>query len=135
MPRTSRSQRHAMWRQRLERYAQSDLTVAQFCQRENVSAPSFYQWKRRLAATNETADAQPQRKDASGGFNEVLVNAQPTVLVNAQPTAQATLPGGITISLGNQSDTVALIVDRLLRHAMTETDRGGDRTEGVNPSC
>ena len=37
-------------------------------------------------------------------------------------TAKATLPGGITISLGTQRETVTLIVDRLLKYATDQRD-------------
>lgn len=38
------------WAERLDRFRWSGLTVAQFCDAEGVSAPSFYAWKRTLAA-------------------------------------------------------------------------------------
>ena len=40
----------AAWRERIGRYERSGLTVTRFCEREGVSAPSFYQWRKRLAA-------------------------------------------------------------------------------------
>lgn len=40
----------AAWRERLRRYERSGLTVTRFCEREGVSAPSFYQWRKRLAS-------------------------------------------------------------------------------------
>jgi hypothetical protein len=39
-----------LWRERLGRFARSGQTVAAFCSAEDVSVPTFYQWKRRLAA-------------------------------------------------------------------------------------
>lgn len=36
------------WRERLERLERSGLTVVAFCVAEEVSMPSFFQWKRRL---------------------------------------------------------------------------------------
>ena len=36
------------WTERLERFAKSRQTVAEFCRDERVSAPSFYQWKQKL---------------------------------------------------------------------------------------
>jgi len=38
------------WRLRLRRQAASGLSIAAFCAREGVSPPSFYAWRRRLAA-------------------------------------------------------------------------------------
>lgn len=37
-----------VWADRLERFKQADLTVAQFCAEEGISVPSFYQWRRKL---------------------------------------------------------------------------------------
>jgi transposase len=39
---------HALWQQRLLRFQRSDLSVSAFCDREGVSTPSFYAWRRRL---------------------------------------------------------------------------------------
>jgi transposase len=36
------------WQQRLERFHRSGLTVPAFCDREGISAASFYAWRRRL---------------------------------------------------------------------------------------
>jgi hypothetical protein len=42
-----------LWRGRLGRFDVSRLTVAEFCKRERVSVPSFYQWRKRIAAVRE----------------------------------------------------------------------------------
>jgi hypothetical protein len=41
------------WRQRLQRQANSGLSISAFCAREGVSCASFQSWKRRLAARSE----------------------------------------------------------------------------------
>ncbi len=46
----SRAFTREVWRDRLARFPQSGLTPAQFCAIEAISLPSFYSWKRRLAA-------------------------------------------------------------------------------------
>src|SRR5262245_51727976 len=38
------------WVDRVQRFRDSDLTVAQFCLAEGVSVPAFYFWRRTLAA-------------------------------------------------------------------------------------
>ena len=38
------------WQARLDRFEQANTTVLRFCDREGVSVPSFYQWRRKLAA-------------------------------------------------------------------------------------
>jgi transposase-like protein len=44
-----------MWRQRLERFAGWTGTVAEFCRREGVAQPTFYQWRKRLRRAGEPA--------------------------------------------------------------------------------
>lgn len=39
----------AVWAERLARQRRGTLSIAEFCRRERVSAPSFYAWRRRLA--------------------------------------------------------------------------------------
>ena len=46
----------AAWQERIARFADSGLSPAQFCSAEGVSLPSFYSWKRRLAAQAAPAD-------------------------------------------------------------------------------
>jgi hypothetical protein len=60
-PARRRAAAHAAWSERLARFSLSGLTPAQFCAQEGVSLPSFYSWKRRLAALtgDAAADAHP----------------------------------------------------------------------------
>ena len=50
--------RRQLWLRRMQRFSQSRLTVAEFCDREDVSVATFYQWRRKLvtlASQSETA--------------------------------------------------------------------------------
>ena len=38
----------ALWQQRLLRFERCGLSISAFCDREGVSTPSFYAWRRRL---------------------------------------------------------------------------------------
>lgn len=49
MSRISDPEKLSQWQERLQRYRDCGQTIAQFCQTEKVSEPSFYYWKRRLA--------------------------------------------------------------------------------------
>ena len=115
MSRMTKNERIQLWLDRLNRYATSRETVAEFCGHEEISVPSFYQWKRRLAPR---VDSPPKRRkaklSASPSFTELVVGS-------ASASAQATLPGGITISLGTQPEVAAMIVDRLLQHTLPLT--------------
>lgn len=115
MSQMTKTDRIQLWLDRLSRQAASHQTVAEFCGHEEISVPSFYQWKRRLAPR---VDSPPKRRKAelatSPGFTELVVGS-------ASTSAQATLPGGITISLGTQPEVAVMIVDRLLQHSLPLT--------------
>lgn len=53
------STKAVVWRERLRRYGRAELTVAEFCRREGVSTPSFYQWRRRLGQTEAQLGSRP----------------------------------------------------------------------------
>ena len=38
----------AEWRARLERFRQAEISVTRFCRGEQVSVPSFYQWRKKV---------------------------------------------------------------------------------------
>jgi hypothetical protein len=48
MGRNVNSELWSAWRARLTRQSTSQLTIAEFCRREQVSVNGFYSWKRRL---------------------------------------------------------------------------------------
>jgi hypothetical protein len=59
MEKTRRRRRsRSQWQALLARAEQSELSVANFCRNEDISAASFYQWRQRLAA------GAPSRSDA-----------------------------------------------------------------------
>jgi transposase len=86
----SRTFTREIWVERLARFPDSGLTPAQFCALEAVSLPSFYAWKRRLAAE-------------AAASSDAAVDQQPRFLpVRLQPTAPAielVLPTGAVLRL------------------------------------
>ena len=78
-----------VWADRLERFEQADITVAQFCQNENVSKASYYYWRRKIRSTTRT-DYQRLRESTSAsprqtarkpaGFLPVRLAAPPSLL-------------------------------------------------------
>ena len=112
------SNKTQVWTDRLRRFTTAGLTVVQFCQQEQVSVPSFYQWRKRLTprietqhdgnrrSTKSTAIA---RRDQPVAFAEVQVQHRVT-------SAKALLPNGVQICLGEQPEIIAVIVDRLIHH-------------------
>lgn len=49
MSRKSNPELFRQWQDRLRRFEDAGLTVAEFCQLEGFSVASFYQWRRKLA--------------------------------------------------------------------------------------
>jgi transposase len=58
MPRVSRAAKVQQWTDRFARFQVCGQTVAEFCVAEGVSVPSFYQWKRKLAAPVDSAPGE-----------------------------------------------------------------------------
>jgi hypothetical protein len=88
-----------IWSGRMRRYANSGLTVAAFCERERVSVPSFYYWRRKLG-TGDTAGGgtgrmsrvgrAPQKRD----FVPIAIRNSAAVKMRLPNGAQLWLPGG-----------------------------------------
>ncbi len=66
------SRRVREWQRRMSRFQAAQQSVAEFCRKEGVSAPSFYQWRKRLAQrarpAEEEARFRPVRLVASAGI-------------------------------------------------------------------
>ena len=52
-----KSGKEELWRSRLQRFQSSGLSVTRFCQREQISAPSFYQWRKRLRVSKDSSSS------------------------------------------------------------------------------
>jgi hypothetical protein len=89
-----------IWSERLRRYANSGLTVAAFCERERVSVPSFYYWRRKIPAaagrdgvgqgrSRQVARA-PQKRD----FVPIAIRNSAAVKMRLPNGAQLWLPAG-----------------------------------------
>lgn len=87
------------WRKRFQRFLRSGLSVAAFCETEGVSVPSFYQWRRKLAADGaEAVPASPGR--SSPAFVPVrMVNTASASLAPAAATVEIRLPNGAWVRM------------------------------------
>lgn len=87
----------ALWGERLRRYERSVLTVAEFCRREEVSVPSFYQWRRRLAESSPRARSTRSRgpdPHASPAFQQVMLAGCGVVAIELPSGVRVELPAG-----------------------------------------
>ncbi len=95
----SRAATRELWMDRLARFPDSGLTVAQFCASEAVSLPSFYFWKRRLAAGAQTTTPQDSNRDRGPRLLPVkLQSAAPAVELVLSTGAVLRLPQGCDLT-------------------------------------
>lgn len=89
MNRQSRAANRQTWIERLDRFRRADQTVAQFCAEENVSVPSFYQWRRKLASGKEAVTPTPAQF--------VPVKLPPSEPLQPATVMSVELPGGVRV--------------------------------------
>ncbi len=98
------------WQRRMGRFRKTRQSVAEFCRKEGVSVPSFYQWRSRLAGPPRPAEATP-------GFRSVRVVGSVDIAVR--------LPGGTQLNLPTSDpEVLRLVIDRL---AHADAQRAGGR--------
>jgi len=95
MPRRSDPATARLWQQRLQRFAQAGLSVADFCDQEEISTASFYSWKRRLG--QQPLPGEPATTDFV-----------PVQLVPAAPALELLLPAGAVLRIGPDCDPAFL---------------------------
>jgi transposase-like protein len=97
MPRTKDFAKRQLWKNRLAQFQASRLSVAQFCRSVGCSAPSFYQWRRKLEGTRSLPP-----------FLEIQTPD------HRAPTIEVKLPSGISILLPVEAlDSLAQILERV----------------------
>lgn len=58
------AQKHAEWRERLDRFDASGRTVAQFCREEGVTSHRFYYWVKRVRGSKGSRQARDRKQAA-----------------------------------------------------------------------
>ena len=120
MTRGSSRSKVQQWTERLERFARAGQTVAQFCQDETVSVPSFYQWKKKLAEQDGQTSSHP--KSSRSAFRAV------DVIPPSQSATTVRLANGIEIELGGDLRVVQAVVKQLLELPTGATLAAGGRS-------
>jgi hypothetical protein len=89
------------WQRRMARFEEARQSVAEFCRKEGVSAPSFYQWRKRLAR-------RPRQGEEATGFRPVRLVSSAGVVVQ--------LPGGTRLQVPTADRrALRLVIDTLAR--------------------
>lgn len=120
MARSSDPAKAAQWRQRLDRFDCSSVSVARFCQREGISVASFYHWRKKLAAAADPLPAG-QRPPRPCAFKPLSITATTT-----SPTIAVHLPGGARLEVpAGDYQTVRVVVRELIRSGQAFEEGGG----------
>jgi hypothetical protein len=113
------------WQERLLRWRGSGQSVREFCRREGISQPSFYQWRSKLTGAPVAGRSASRNRfvpvhivdDASGADDS---GAWQGIARNAPAAAmEIMLPGGATVRPGAPVDEVQL--RSVLRAVLAET--------------
>lgn len=122
------SVRHLEWVKRLERYAQSQLTVNEFCEWEGVSPATFYNWRKKLATGNVAERVMHRRPSGTSKCDEPGATIDWSAFLPVQLTSNVSprsksspirirLPNGVCIFLPEADaatiETVISAVGRL----------------------
>lgn len=110
----------AVWRERLRRYRGSGLTVAEFCRREQVSVPSFYQWRRRWGESASAAGSAGPRSSPSGALaRRESAQAFQQVMLSGGSVVAIELPSGVRMELPAENlPVVRAVVCELLQRSL-----------------
>jgi hypothetical protein len=93
--------RYAMWRGRWERFAEWSGTVAEFCRREGITAASFYQWRKRLTASDPRETAATVRGNRGTTRPAKQAPRARTPFVELSLTTPTTAGASVEIALPN----------------------------------
>jgi hypothetical protein len=95
------------WRGQIEGQATSGLSARQWCRREQLSEPSFYAWRRKLAQRDRERSA-PDSRAASSGFLPIQLTSFATSHVELQLTS------GLVIRIPAHETTVLRAILEIL---------------------
>lgn len=92
------------WRERLERWRSSGLSIRAFCRREGIGEPGFYAWRKRLAPVRDLSVSHFERSGVSFAAVDVLADATTPCRcrdhVARGEQVEIVLPCGVLIRVG-----------------------------------
>ena len=107
------------WRRRLARFRSSELTVADFCRREQVSLASYYYWSRRLGESHASAVAPP-KPPGNAPIDKPSLNE------GARSAIEIWLPGSVRVLVpADCTEALPLVLQSALR--LDPSSPGGQR--------
>jgi hypothetical protein len=80
------------WKEIIERFGKSDLRIAAFCEKEEISRSAFASWKKKLGTVRKKAPSFVEITSAAKRKS----SSQSVAL--SQTSFELALPGGVTLS-------------------------------------
>ena len=112
----------AQWQERLARWRQSGLSISEFCRREGVSPPSFYQWRKRLGTGPGVHRGRTVGRPVFLPVeiaNAAEGSSRPAINDSAEALVEITLQRGVMVRIGARVDESRL--RGVLRAVVAET--------------
>jgi transposase-like protein len=109
MPKSKLRRDH--WLALVAEYAQSGLSVAEFCAAKDVSAPSFYQWKRKAEGRWPSTKAEPNVAKETNGKPPTFV---PLRLAGSLEQVEVELPGGVFVRVPANESTLRQVLQTVV---------------------
>ena len=97
-----KTSRAVYWQEHISQWSESDLTQAEYCRRNKLSAAAFHWWKRHLRKKPKT------QKDSSTSMQFVEVHGVPPAHVGRGETYEVVLFQGWAIRVGSDFDSDVL---------------------------
>jgi transposase-like protein len=114
-----------VWLERLERFSRSGLSIAEFCRRHQLSTPSFYLWRKRLAhngsATHPVVPPSSGRwpndrsQPSPGSFVELIParsSASPRMRSPEPSLVEIELPNGARVRFADDQPELLVVALR-----------------------
>ena len=123
------------WMERFDRFRKSGQSARRFCASENVSQPSFYQWKQRISTLDGHVERQDRKNtsasnslgrqsiakataigngSSSESTSSSFQSVQITPVISGPQNTTIRLPSGVEIELGSDLQVVESIIKLLL---------------------
>jgi len=96
------------WRERVDGWRQSKLSVAEYCRREQLPQASFFAWRKRLASDDAVLVEPAKPRSAEGGRGQSRFVELPPPTWPAPCGVQITLPGGAVVVLPRDASSELL---------------------------
>ena len=123
------AEKELRWREMLERFADSNVSVREFCASEGVSEPSFYAWRKKLgmrkSGSTRTRPARRRNDRSDNGRNDQSHNGRLFVPLQVLDAAAATLE--IVHPLGYRIQVAGDVNPATLRQVIEVLDERGGR--------